>query len=208
MTALTRRRLDAGQPYPLGATWDGSGVNFAVFSAHADKIELCLFDPSGKRELERLSLPECTDQVWHGYLPNAKLGQLYGYRAHGPYEPQRGHRFNPAKLLLDPYAKATAGEIDWDQALFSYDFGDPDSRNDDDSAPHMTYGVVINPFFDWASDRAPGTPYQDLIELGQSQLGGPILNVSLCGGFALADCARCGFAVTVTVTLLDQEESK
>ncbi len=92
--STSQRRLDPGQPYPLGATWDGSGVNFAVFSAHAEKIELCLFDTSGKRELERLALPECTDQVWHGYLPNAKLGQLYGYRAHGPYEPQRGHLKN------------------------------------------------------------------------------------------------------------------
>src|ERR1700754_2577892 len=98
-------KLSAGSPYPLGATWDGLGVNFAVFSANAERIDLCLFDPSGRRELERYTLPECTNEVWHGYLPNAPLGLLYGFRAYGKYEPEHGHRFNPNKLLLDPYAR-------------------------------------------------------------------------------------------------------
>ena len=98
-------KLDRGAPYPLGATWDGLGTNFAVFSAHAERIELCLFDPTGRREIARFDLPECTDEIWHGYLPNARIGLVYGYRAHGPYNPQEGHRFNPHKLLLDPYAR-------------------------------------------------------------------------------------------------------
>jgi isoamylase len=100
-----------GKPYPLGATWDGLGTNFAVFSAHAHRIDLCLFDPSGRREITRLAMPEYTDEVWHGYLPNAEPGTVYGYRAHGPYDPQRGHRFNPNKLLLDPYASRLVGNL-------------------------------------------------------------------------------------------------
>src|SRR5690606_36703966 len=102
-----------GKPYPLGATWDGSGVNFALFSAHAEKVVLSLFDRTGRRELERITLPECTDEVWHGYLPDARPGLLYGYRVFGTYDPQRGHRFNHNKLLLDPYAKAIQGGIRW-----------------------------------------------------------------------------------------------
>ena len=119
---LQRRseQLQAGRPYPLGATADIGGVNFAVFSANADRIELCLFDPSGRREMARLDLPECTDEVFHGYLPNARPGQLYGFRAHGPYQPERGHRFNPNKLLLDPYAKQLAGALRWSDALYGY----------------------------------------------------------------------------------------
>src|SRR5262245_22775646 len=104
-------RLAPGKPYPLGATWDGLGVNFAVFSANAEKVELCLFDPSGKREIARFALPECTDEVWHGYLPDGNEGLLYGYRAYGAYEPARGHRFNPNKLLIDPYARQLAGPL-------------------------------------------------------------------------------------------------
>ena len=99
-------KLLPGRPYPLGATWDGLGINFAVFSAHAERIDLCLFEPSGRREIARYSLPEYTDEIWHGYLPDATAGLLYGYRALGPYEPERGHRFNHHKLLLDPYARA------------------------------------------------------------------------------------------------------
>src|SRR5579883_2657990 len=101
-----RSRVSEGQPYPLGATWDGLGVNFSLFSAHASAVELCLFSPDGRRELERLKLPEYTDEIWHGYLPDARPGTVYGYRVHGPYEPANGHRFNPNKLLLDPYSKA------------------------------------------------------------------------------------------------------
>ena len=100
-----------GWPHPLGATWDGSGVNFALFSAHATQVELCLFDREGRREIERIALPEYTDEVWHGYLPEAYPGLLYGYRVHGPYEPSAGHRFNPAKLLIDPYAKMLRGAL-------------------------------------------------------------------------------------------------
>lgn len=115
--------VSAGLPFPLGATWDGMGVNFALFSGNATKVELCLFDPSGRRELERVALPEYTDEVWHGYLPQVRPGQLYGYRVHGPYAPEAGHRFNPNKLLLDPYALELRGEIRWHDALFGYRIG-------------------------------------------------------------------------------------
>ncbi|MGP1615089.1 MAG: glycogen debranching protein GlgX, partial [Pollutimonas bauzanensis] len=113
-------RLDAGLPYPLGAHSDGLGVNFAVFSANASKIELCIFDQGGRRELRRFALPECTDEVWHGYLPNVGPGLLYGYRAYGPYDPRNGHRFNPQKLLIDPYARKLFGPVRWSDALFGY----------------------------------------------------------------------------------------
>jgi isoamylase len=148
-----------GRAYPLGATYDGSGTNFALFSEVADRVELCLFDSEGTET--RVELTEVDAYVWHCYLPSVQPGQRYGYRVHGPWDPEQGLRCNPSKLLLDPYAKATAGEIDWDQALFSYTFGDEDSRNDDDSAPHMTHGVVINPFFDWEGDRRPDYTYDE-----------------------------------------------
>ncbi len=125
-----------GEAYPLGATFDGSGTNFALFSEAAEQVELCLFDEDGTET--RVELTEVDAYVWHCYLPSVQPGQRYGYRVHGPWDPEQGLRCNPNKLLLDPYAKATAGEIDWDQALFSYDFGEEDSRNDADSAPHMT----------------------------------------------------------------------
>jgi isoamylase len=159
-------RLSAGSPYPLGATWDGLGTNFAVFSAHADRIDLCLFDPAGRRQIASFTLPECTDEVWHGYLPNAQLGLLYGYRVYGPYEPQRGHRFNPAKLLLDPYARRIAGELKWSDALFGYRVHS--SRADlsidrRDSAAGMPKAVVTSESFNWMDDRAPNTPWSDTI---------------------------------------------
>lgn len=131
-------RVREGWPFPLGATWDGLGVNFALFSAHATRVELCLFDASGTHEVERIELPEYTDEVWHGYLPDARPGQLYAYRVHGPYEPESGHRFNPHKLLLDPYAKQLVGELVWDEALFGYTIGHADgdlSFDTRDSAP-------------------------------------------------------------------------
>jgi len=109
-------RVLPGQPWPLGATWDGGGVNFALFSAHADKVELCLFDADAAHEIARIALPECTDQVWHAYLPDARPRQAYGYRVFGPYEPEAGHRFNPHKLLIDPYARAFAGTFRWSAA--------------------------------------------------------------------------------------------
>ena len=153
-----------GTAYPLGATFDGSGTNFALFSEVAERVELCLIDGEGDELTEeRIELTEEDAFVWHCYLPSVQPGQRYGYRVHGPWDPERGLRCNPNKLLLDPYAKATAGEIDWDPSLFSYNFGDPDSRNDEDSAPHMTYGVVINPFFDWEGDRSPNVPYNETV---------------------------------------------
>ncbi|MBS43597.1 MAG: glycogen debranching enzyme GlgX [Nocardioides sp.] len=154
-----------GHPYPLGATFDGTGTNFALFSEAADRVELCLFDgPDGEELTEtRIEVTECDAFVWHCYLPKVQPGQRYGYRVHGPWDPERGLRCNPAKLLLDPYAKATSREIEWDQSLFGYTFGDEDSRNDDDSAAHMTLGVVINPYFDWEGDRPPRIPYNESV---------------------------------------------
>ncbi|MEO5832437.1 MAG: glycogen debranching protein GlgX [Nakamurella sp.] len=146
-----------GSAYPLGAAFDGTGTNFALFSEVAESVELCLFDDS--RRETRVWMKEMDGFVWHAYLPSIQPGQRYGYRVHGPYEPKKGHRCNPAKLLLDPYAKAVAGAIDWDQSLFSYNLGEPDSFNEIDSAQHMMHSVVINPYFDWAGDRAPKTPY-------------------------------------------------
>jgi isoamylase len=150
-----------GEPYPLGATFDGTGTNFAIFSESAEKIELCLFADDDTET--RVELKEVDAYVWHAYLPSVQPGQRYGYRVHGAYDPAQGLRHNPNKLLLDPYAKATSGTIEWGQPLHSYDFHDPSVRNDDDSAPHMTKGVVINPFFDWTGDRAPNRPYNETV---------------------------------------------
>src|SRR4051812_26965402 len=113
-------KLDAGKPYPLGANWDGLGVNFAVFSANATRVELCLFDNAGKREIAHFDLPEYSEEIFHGYLPHASPGLTYGYRVHGPYDPEKGHRFNPHKLLLDPYAKHICGRLRWTDAVFGY----------------------------------------------------------------------------------------
>ncbi|WP_102143552.1 glycogen debranching protein GlgX [Mycobacterium hubeiense] len=150
-----------GKAYPLGATYDGSGTNFGVFSEAAERVELCLFGDYGTET--RIVLPEVDGFVWHGFIPNIEPGQRYGYRVHGPYDPHAGQRCNPNKLLLDPYAKAIDGRFDWGQPLFGYNFGDPDSRNDDDSAAHMPKSVVINPFFDWGTDRPPGHEYADTV---------------------------------------------
>ncbi|HEX5125471.1 MAG TPA: glycogen debranching protein GlgX [Rhodocyclaceae bacterium] len=155
-----------GRPWPLGAHWDGMGINFAVFSANADKIELCVFDAQGRKELTRMVLPECTDEVWHGYLPDAEAGLVYGYRAHGPYDPQRGHRFNPHKLLLDPYAKKIIGSVRWADALYGYrlngaraDLGF-DRR---DSAPAMPKAVVIDDSFNWGNEVLPQVPWPQTV---------------------------------------------
>ncbi|KQZ84437.1 glycogen debranching protein [Microbacterium sp. Root166] len=150
-----------GSAYPLGATFDGSGTNFALFSEAADRVELCFFDDRGTET--RLDLDEVDGYVWHAYVPNIQPGQRYGYRVHGPQDPASGHRFNPSKLLLDPYAKAVDGEITWGQSVYGYTFGDPDSRNDDDSAADMVKGVVVNPFFDWSGDRRLRTPYSETV---------------------------------------------
>jgi isoamylase len=142
-----------GRPYPLGAAYDGGGTNFSLFSEMAEGVELCLFDDEGGEE--RLRLEEIDAFVWHAYLPTVGPGQRYGYRVHGPWAPEHGQRCNPAKLLLDPYAKAIEGQVDWNPACFPYTFGDEDSRNDDDSAPFVPRSVVHNPFFDWGNDRPP-----------------------------------------------------
>jgi len=150
-------RIWPGRPYPLGATWDGEGVNFALFSENATAVELCLFDePDASQDTHRIQVEECTDYVWHVYLPEVRPGQHYGYRVHGPYEPEAGHRFNPAKLLLDPYAKAIAGTIHWSDALFGYRIGDPKadlSLDGQDSAGLIPKCVVVDPAFTWGGDQ-------------------------------------------------------
>jgi len=158
-------RTRPGHPYPLGATWDGAGVNFALFSENATAVELCLYDDNGRDEV-RIPLTEQTDQIWHIHLPEARPGQRYGYRVHGPYEPAKGHRFNPAKLLLDPYAKALDGTVQWSDALFGYVVGHPEedlSRDDRDSAAGLPKCVVIDPAFTWGDDRPPRIPWNDTI---------------------------------------------
>ena len=155
-----------GKPYPLGANWDGEGVNFALFSEHAEKVELCLFDNAGRRELHRVNVREQTDQVWHCYLPEARPGQLYGYRVHGPYEPAKGLRFNHHKLLLDPYAKQIIGDLKWSDSHFGYRIGHKQedlSYDRRDSAPGMVKSMVIDPAFTWGSDHAPRTPWHKSI---------------------------------------------
>ena len=150
-----------GSAYPLGATYDGVGTNFSLFSGVAERVELCLFGAGGTEE--RITLPEMDGFIWHGYLPGVGPGQRYGYRVHGPYDPAAGHRCNPAKLLLDPYAKAIEGHVDWAPAVFSYQFSSPGKRNNEDSAPQVPRSVVINPYFDWGADRPPGTPYHESV---------------------------------------------
>jgi glycogen operon protein len=162
---MHRSRIREGRPGPLGATWDGLGVNFALFSAHATKVELCIFDAEGTTELERIVLPEFTDEVWHGYLPDARPGMTYGYRVHGPYEPAAGHRFNPHKLLLDPYAKQIVGQLEWNPALFGYrmESGDDLTFDERDSAAFMLKSRVIDPAFTWGKDRRLGTPWEKTV---------------------------------------------
>ncbi len=155
-------RLWPGLPYPLGATWDGRGTNFALFSAHAERVELCLFDATGRSEETRIALPEYTHEIWHGYLPDVRPGQLYGYRVFGPYDPEAGHRFNHHKLLIDPYARALAGELSWSDAHFGYTVGDEQadlSFDTADSAPFMPKCRVIDPAFTWGDDAPPRTSW-------------------------------------------------
>src|ERR1700728_2840395 len=154
-----------GTPYPLGATWDGAGTNFALFSEVAEQVELCLFDAGDADEDEetRIAVTEVDALVWHCYLPGVEPGQRYGYRVHGPYQPEHGHRCNPSKLLLDPYGKAVEGQVTWHQAVYSYQHGNPSVLNTDDSAPYMPRNVVINPYFDWGDDRPPRTPYHETL---------------------------------------------
>src|SRR5690242_1041148 len=162
---MRKSRVREGLPHPLGATWDGLGVNFALFSANATKVELCLFDPSGECEVERVELPEYTDEVWHGYLPDARPGTTYGYRVHGPYEPTAGHRFNPNKLLLDPYAKQIVGHVEWNPALFGYSMETADDLTFDkrDRAPFTMKCRVIDPAFTWDKERRPGAAWEKTV---------------------------------------------
>jgi len=164
--ASRRVRVESGSPYPLGATWDGKGVNFALFSAHAERVQLCLYDHNGIREIERIDLPEYTYEVWHGYLPDARPGLLYGYRVYGPYDPRAGHRFNHHKLLIDPYAKALHGRLAWSDAHYGYRVG---ARQADlsfdrrDNARGVPKSVVVDPAYTWGSDRHPRTPWSDTV---------------------------------------------
>ena len=156
-----------GSPFPLGATWNGNGVNFALYAENATGVELSLFNsPEEKAESIKIKIEERTHHVWHIYIPGLMPGQLYGYRVHGPYEPQYGHRFNPNKFLIDPYAKAISGTIKWHDSLFGYEVGHPDadlSFSTVDSAPFMPRSVVINPTFDWEEDKFPRIPYHKTI---------------------------------------------
>ena len=158
-------RVWPGTPYPLGATWDGVGVNFAIFSEHATRVELCLFN-SANDEVESVTipLPEHTDMVWHGYLPDVRPGQLYGYRVHGPFSPHSGHRFNPNKLVLDPYTKVVGRPVRWDESLFGFKFGQDDTTFDDrDSAPFAPLAAVIDSAFTWGNDRPLRTPWHETL---------------------------------------------
>ncbi|MGH8418210.1 MAG: glycogen debranching protein GlgX [Pseudomonas sp.] len=163
---VTASRIREGLPFPLGANWDGLGVNFAIFSANATKVELCLFDSTGETELERIELPEYTDEIFHGYLPDAHPGLVYGYRVYGPYDPQNGHRFNHNKLLIDPYAKQLVGELKWSEALFGYTIGHPDedlSFDERDSAPFVPKCKVIDPAYTWGRDQRVNVPWEKTI---------------------------------------------
>jgi len=156
-----------GQPYPLGATWDGKGVNFALFSEHATGVELCLFESAeAETESVRIRFTEYTDHVWHAYLPEVLPGQLYGYRVSGSYEPQLGHRFNANKILLDPYAKGIGRNLNWADEVFGYRVGDPESDlafDDRDSAAFAPLAVVVDPAFTWGNDQHPRTPWHKTI---------------------------------------------
>jgi len=166
MARILPTKLSPGKPFPMGAHWDGLGVNFCVFSAHAERVELCLFDGVGRREVARLELPDCTDEVFHGYLPGARPGQVYGYRVHGPYQPEAGHRFNPNKLLLDPYAKKTIGALHWSDALYGFRLGSPRedlSYDRRDSAAAMPKAVVVDGTFNWGDDLAPGRDWSETV---------------------------------------------
>ena len=147
-----------GQRYPLGATYDGTGTNFAIFSEVAEGVELCLFDEWGLGNERRVTMQEVDAYVWHAYLPGVEPGQRYGYRVHGRYDQGAGLRCNPNKLLLDPYAKAIDEDVRWDPAVYDYDFDEPSRMSTTDSAPFVPKGVVVNPYFDWGNDRPPRIP--------------------------------------------------
>ncbi len=186
-----QRKVLPGKPYPLGATWDGAGTNFSIFSENGTSVELCLYDSDGRREIERIRLTEVTAHVWHGYLTSIEPGQLYGYRVYGAFEPEMGSRFNPNKLLIDPYAKAIFGSVNWDAPVFGYELGNEAldlSFDDRDSGWGVPKSVVTTPWFDWDEDRRPRTPWHESIiyELhvkGFTQLS-PFLPAELRGTYA------------------------
>ena len=173
-------RVWPGLPYPLGANWDGEGVNFAIFSENATGVDLCLFsNPDDAIETSRIAMRERNDQVWHCYLPDVRPGQLYGYRVHGPYHPERGHRFNPSCLLIDPYAQAIAGTIRWSDALFGYQVGGPREDleiNHANSAGGMPKCVVVDSSFTWSNDRPPRVPWHRTVIYEAHVKGLTILN--------------------------------
>jgi glycogen operon protein len=171
---MDKLRVTEGLPRPLGATWDGSGVNYALFSAHATRVEICLFDHQGHHETARVELPEYTNEIWHGYLPGVEPGTIYGYRVHGPYEPEQGHRFNPNKLLLDPYARGHFGQLEWHPAVFGYrmESGDDTTFDERDSAPFMPKCVVVDPNFDWKGEPARRTVPWDRTIVYETHLHG------------------------------------
>jgi isoamylase len=191
MKETKKSLVQEGLPHPCGATWDGKGTNFALFSANATKVELCLFDERGELELERIALPEYTNQIWHGYLPDVGPATVYGYRVHGPYEPAAGHRFNPHKLLLDPNACGHTGELTWNPALFGYQMETMDDLTFDerDSAPFMPKCVVVDPGFEWSEARSQKRiPWDDTIIYEMHVRGFtkrfPKINEKLRGTFA------------------------
>ena len=207
---MRRLPVREGRPFPLGATWDGLGVNFAVFSAHATRVEVCLFDNDGNTELERIELPEYTDEVWHGYLPDAHPGTVYGFRVHGPYEPDAGHRFNPNKLLIDPYAKELVGRLKWDDAVFGYTIGSPDkdlSFDERDSAPFVPKSRVIDPAFTWGNERRPEIPWDQTIIYEMHLKGFTQLNKrvpeEVRGKFAAIDTRVIDYLRRLGVTTLE-----
>jgi len=191
MVIQTQPIVWPGRPYPLGTTWDGEGVNFAIFSEHVEAVELCLFDAAGRRELHRIRIKEQTDQVWHCYLPEARPGLIYGYRLFGPYEPNKGHRFNPHKLVIDPYAKQIVGDLKWSDSHFGYRIG---HRNADlsmdrrDSAPGMLKAAVVDPAFTWGTDRQLRTPWHKSVIYEMHVRGftirHPRVPQALCGTYA------------------------
>jgi len=211
MTALLPERMSPGLPYPLGAQSDGLGVNFAVFSAHAQRIEVCIFDERGRKELRRYTLPECTDEVWHGYLPDARPGLVYGLRAYGPYDPANGHRFNPHKLLLDPYARKLQGRLRWSDALFGYRTGHARadlSFDRRDSASCMPKAVVVHDSFNWAGQTAPRVPWANTVIYEAHVKGVSMLRDDLpdtvCGTWtALADARFIDHLHRLGVTTLE-----
>lgn len=203
--------ITSGAPLPLGASWDGQGVNFALFSANAEKVELCLFDSSGNRELERIVLPEVTDQVWHGYLPNCEVGTVYAYRVYGPYAPKSGHRFNHHKLLLDPYAKQLSGTLTWNDSMYGFRYGD---KNEDltfdasDSAEYMPKAVVVDETFDWEDDQPPRIPWSETVLYEAHTRGLTMLHLDVVesqrGSFAgLASEAIISYLKKLGVTALE-----